>query len=207
MSPSHSCHYYVVVSTVFVSPLYLCHHCFNVTIHSCHYCTFVSTMFVSPLNMCHHCFNVTILSCHYCTFVSTVFVSPMCHHGLCVTRSVPAGPASEWSDGDEGPGVLLQHHHHGRHRGHHLCALYPPRQPFHQGGAGHRRPHQDQGRHPRRLPRSHQVRRVTYRGDSGERWSRGRTPYCQSRERWFNPTYRRFETEAISSTPQLPVSV
>ena len=27
-----------------------------------------------------------------------------------------------------------------------------------------------------------------------ERWSRGRAPECQSRGRWFNPTYRRFET-------------
>ena len=32
-----------------------------------------------------------------------------------------------------------------------------------------------------------------------ERWSRGRAPDCQSRGRWFNPTYRRFETLAISS--------
>ena len=31
------------------------------------------------------------------------------------------------------------------------------------------------------------------------RWSRGRAPDCQSRGRWFNPTYRRFETYAISS--------
>ena len=28
----------------------------------------------------------------------------------------------------------------------------------------------------------------------GERWSRSRAPGCQSRGRWFNPTYRRFET-------------
>ena len=27
-----------------------------------------------------------------------------------------------------------------------------------------------------------------------EWWSRGRAPDCQSRGRWFNPTYRRFET-------------
>ena len=31
-------------------------------------------------------------------------------------------------------------------------------------------------------------------GSRGERWSRGRAPDCQSRGRWFNPTYRRFET-------------
>ena len=37
------------------------------------------------------------------------------------------------------------------------------------------------------------------------RWSHGRAPDCQSRGRWFNPTYRRFETEAISFTPHLPV--
>ena len=36
-------------------------------------------------------------------------------------------------------------------------------------------------------------------GDCGERWSRGRAPDCQSRGRWFNPTYRRFESYAISS--------
>ena len=41
---------------------------------------------------------------------------------------------------------------------------------------------------------------------SGERWSRGRAPDCQSMRRWFNPTYRRFETKAILSTPHLPVS-
>ena len=35
---------------------------------------------------------------------------------------------------------------------------------------------------------------------SGEWWSRGRAPDCQSRGRWFNPTYRRFETQAISFT-------
>ena len=29
-------------------------------------------------------------------------------------------------------------------------------------------------------------------GGSGERWSRGRAPDCQSRGRWFNPTYRCF---------------
>ena len=28
----------------------------------------------------------------------------------------------------------------------------------------------------------------------GERWSRLRAPDCQSKGRWFNPTYRRFET-------------
>ena len=28
----------------------------------------------------------------------------------------------------------------------------------------------------------------------GERWSRGRTPDCQSRGRFFDPTYCRFET-------------
>ena len=32
------------------------------------------------------------------------------------------------------------------------------------------------------------------RSTCGERWSRGRAPDCQSRGRWFNPTYRRFET-------------
>ena len=30
--------------------------------------------------------------------------------------------------------------------------------------------------------------------NSGERWSHGRAPDCQSRGRWFNSTYRRFET-------------
>ena len=30
--------------------------------------------------------------------------------------------------------------------------------------------------------------------ERGERWSRGRAPDCQSRGRWFNPTYRRFES-------------
>ena len=33
-------------------------------------------------------------------------------------------------------------------------------------------------------------------------WSRGRAPDCQSRGRWFNPTYRRF----VLFTPHLPVS-
>ena len=35
--------------------------------------------------------------------------------------------------------------------------------------------------------------------------SSGRAPDCQSRGRWFNSTYRRFETLAISFTPHLPV--
>ena len=29
---------------------------------------------------------------------------------------------------------------------------------------------------------------------SGERWSRCRALDCQSKGRWFNPTYRRFKT-------------
>ena len=33
-------------------------------------------------------------------------------------------------------------------------------------------------------------RRIT----AEEQWSRGRAPDCQSRGRWFNPTYHRFET-------------
>ena len=35
----------------------------------------------------------------------------------------------------------------------------------------------------------------------GEQWSRGRAPDGQSRGRWFNPTYRRFETWEISFIP------
>ena len=40
----------------------------------------------------------------------------------------------------------------------------------------------------------------------GEQWSRGRAPECQSRGRWFNHIYRRFETWAISFTRHFPVS-
>ena len=43
-------------------------------------------------------------------------------------------------------------------------------------------------------------------GESEEQWSCGRAPDCQSRGRWFNPTYRRFETSAISFISHLPVS-
>ena len=39
-----------------------------------------------------------------------------------------------------------------------------------------------------------------------EQWSRGRAPDCQSMGRWFNPTNRGFETQAISFTPHLSVS-
>ena len=39
-----------------------------------------------------------------------------------------------------------------------------------------------------------------------KRWSRVRAPDRQSRGWWFNPTYHRFETYAISFTPHLPVS-
>ena len=42
--------------------------------------------------------------------------------------------------------------------------------------------------------------------NSGERWSRSRAPDCQSRGWWFNPTYRRFETQVILFAPHLPVS-
>ena len=38
------------------------------------------------------------------------------------------------------------------------------------------------------------VLNYNFGSSSGERWSRGRAPDCQSRGRWFNPTYRHFET-------------
>ena len=48
--------------------------------------------------------------------------------------------------------------------------------------------------------------RYTVIQNTGERWSCGRAPDCQSRGRWFNPTYRRVETYAISFTSHMPVS-
>ena len=41
---------------------------------------------------------------------------------------------------------------------------------------------------------------VRQTGIGGERWSRGRPPGCQSRGRWFNPTYRRYEPFFVHPT-------
>ena len=40
-----------------------------------------------------------------------------------------------------------------------------------------------------------------------EELSGGRAVECRSQSRWFNSTYRRFETWAVSFTPHLPVSL
>ena len=46
----------------------------------------------------------------------------------------------------------------------------------------------------KRRRRRRRIRFLYSRRNHGERWSRGRAPDSQSRGRWFNPTYRRFET-------------
>ena len=50
-----------------------------------------------------------------------------------------------------------------------------------------------EARNPLSQGYTHSVR-VTPTCLSGERWSRGRPPHRQSKGRWFNPTYPRFET-------------
>ena len=41
---------------------------------------------------------------------------------------------------------------------------------------------------------------VVSKNQGMEWWLRGRAPDCRLRGQWFNPTYRRFKTQAISFT-------
>ena len=91
-------------------------------------CDFAST-FTSPPTL-----PLFLLLCLYVTGVIFVSVAS----SLCFSsRPVTTGPESEWSDGHAGPRLLLQYHHDGSRRRHHLCALHPSRQQVYQGGIGH----------------------------------------------------------------------